>query len=80
MLITDGEQTTTEAYTQLSVASSGLKNKGVTVFALGVGKNVKTSELEDIASSKDYVFSASSFKELQNVAVRVRAGLCKGAS
>lgn len=78
VVITDGEQTTNDPFTELSIASSGIKNKGVTVYALGIGKRVKLSELQSIASSNDSVSSASSFKELQNLTDRMRASLCKG--
>ena len=76
MLITDGEQTNNA---NLSVASSGLKNKGVTVYAIGVGKNFKESELQNIASSKEHVLNISSFQEL-DMLNSVLLNMCKGES
>ena len=76
IVITDGKQTTTKTYTELSVASRGVKNKGVAVYAVGVGKGADAAELREIASSQENVFISASFKELQPVAVEIRKKLC----
>ena len=76
MLITDGKQS---VRANLSAASSGIKNKGVTVYAIGVGNNVKESELQNIASSKEHVLNISSFQEL-NKLNSVLLNMCKGES
>ena len=76
MLFTDGEQSDNA---DLSAASSGLKNKGVTVYAIGVGNNVKESELLNIASSKEHVLTTPSFKELDKLN-SVLLNMCKGES
>lgn len=75
-MITDGKQTTTSPYTKLSEASRGMKEKGVTVYAFGVGSGAHRAELQEIASGSDYVFTTSSFESLQNLAPRVRKSLC----
>ena len=75
-MITDGEQSDNA---NLSVASSGLKNKGVTVYAIGVGSNVKESELLNIASSKEHVLTTPSFQELDKLN-SVLLNMCKGES
>ena len=75
-MITDGEQSDNA---DLSVASSGLKNKGVTVYAIGVGSNVKESELLNIASSKEHVLTTPSFQELDKLN-SVLLNTCKGES
>ena len=67
IVITDGEQTTSEAYTPLDIASKRIKDKGVEVFALGVGGGVNVDQLRQIASSNDNVFTSPSFEELVNV-------------
>jgi len=77
-VITDGKQTTTQAYTKLSEASSGIKNKGVIVYAVGVGIGVDTAELNEIASGSQYVYTAASFRDLQNVTPKIRKRLCGG--
>lgn len=78
IVVTDGKQTTTGGYTRLATASGGLKNKGVTVYAVGVGYNVDRDELEEIASSPDYVLTSSSFRALQTVAPQIRKAVCEG--
>ena len=76
-MITDGKQTTTSQYTKLSEASRGIKNKGVVVYAIGVGSGVDQAELEEIASGLDYVFTSSSFESLQNEASKIRKSVCE---
>ena len=76
IVITDGKQTTTKAYTALSVASQGVKNKGVAVYAVGVGKGADAAELREIASSQENVYISESFKELRPLAVEIRKKLC----
>ena len=79
IVITDGKQTTDRgAYTELSVASRGLKNKGVIVFSLGIGRNVDQTQLNDIASSSKNVFTAVSFSELAPVAETIVQNSCPG--
>ena len=77
-MITDGKQTTTRPYTRLSVASLGIKNKGVTVYALGVGSGTDRAELEEIASGPSYVLTSSSFSDLQSIAPRITKRFCAG--
>ena len=76
IVITDGKQTTSNRFTELSVASQGVKNKGVAVYAVGVGKGADAEELREIASSQENVFISASFKELQPVALEIRKKLC----
>ena len=77
-MITDGRQTTTGQYTKLSVASQGIKNKGVAVYAVGVGTGTERAELEEIASRPEYVFTASSFEELMSISSGLTRRLCEG--
>ena len=58
------------------MASQGVKNKGVAVYAVGVGKGADAAELREIASSQENVFISASFKELQPIAVEIRKRLC----
>jgi len=76
IVITDGKQTTTLPYTRLSVASLGIKNKGVTVYALGVGSGADRAELEEIASGSEYVFTSSSFSDLQDITPKITKRFC----
>ena len=76
-VITDGNQTTSKPYTKLSVASQGMKNKGVTVYALGVGNKAARAELLEISSGPQYVFSSSSFEELQKLVSLLTREFCE---
>jgi len=78
VVITDGKQTTSKAYTELSVASKGVKDKDVAVYAVGVGTGADKAELREIASSQENVFVSASFEELKTLAVEIRKRLCTG--
>lgn len=78
VVITDGKQTTTGQYTSLAVASRGIKRKGVTVFAVGVGSSVDQTELEEIASERLNVFTSASFNDLQGLSSAITRSLCEG--
>ncbi|CAH3148677.1 unnamed protein product, partial [Porites evermanni] len=52
------------SYTPLDEASQLMKDVGVLVIAIGIGKSVKREELEQIASSKKDVIIAKSFDDL----------------
>lgn len=75
-MFTDGKQTTSQPYTELSEASQGIKNKGIEVYAVGIGKGVNVSELQNIASSKENVLLSTSFKEVINFTVPIRRTIC----
>ena len=78
VVITDGKQTKTGQYTRLAVASRGIKRKGVTVFAVGIGSSFDQRELEDIASERFNVFTSVSFKDLQGLSSDITTSLCEG--
>ena len=79
MVITDGKQTRDRGkYTPLTQAAQGIKQKGVTVYALGVGKGVERSDLQAIASSEETVFTAATFAALGDIVENIRQGVCKG--
>lgn len=79
-MITDGQQTTTEAYTPLDIASKGIKDRGVEVFALGIGSGVDTDQLRQIASSNDNVFTSPGFDELVSVVKPIVEKSCPSKS
>lgn len=78
VVITDGKQTKNARYTRLSAASRGIKDKGVTVYAVGVGSGVDKEELREIASESQNVLTSSSFKDLQNISLGLTKRLCAG--
>ena len=79
LVITDGKQTRDRGvYTPLTQAAQGIKQKGVTVYALGVGKGVERSDLQAIASSEETVFTAATFAALGDIVENIRERLCEG--
>ena len=77
LVILAGKQTTDKgAYTPLDEASYRLKSKGAPVFVLGIGKDVDTTELNQIASGPDNVFRVDSFKDLYDKAPQAKTGIC----
>ena len=81
IVITDGQQTTDRGpFRNLRDASSGIKYQKVTVYSLGIGKNVDRQQLEDIASSSSKVFVAESFKTLAPYAQTIVQSSCPGKS
>lgn len=75
MLITDGKQTIAQI-TNFSGISQRIKDRGIIVYALGVGPSVDQSQLLTIASSSDVVFFTSSFTELAPVVSQIQGKLC----
>ena len=77
LVITTGKQTTDQGlYTPLDIASSRLQKKGAAVFVLGIGKDVDTSELTEIASSPVNVFTVDSFRDLYRKTDEAKRGIC----
>lgn len=76
MLITDGKQTIAQSLTNFSGISQRIKDRGIIVYALGVGSSVDQSQLLTIASSSDVVFFTSSFTELAPVVSQIQGKLC----
>ena len=48
------------------------------MFSLGIGRNVDRTQLNDIASSNNNVFTAASFAELAPVAKTIVQSSCPG--
>ena len=46
------------------------------MFVLGIGKDVDPSELEQIASRSDNVFTVDSFDDLDDKADELKRGIC----
>ncbi|XP_044176608.1 collagen alpha-1(XII) chain-like [Acropora millepora] len=72
IVITDGRQTTDQGpFRELSEASLPLKRKNIQVYSLGIGSSVNQTQLNDIASSPENVFSATSLSEITTVATAI---------
>ena len=77
VVITVGRQTTMGQYTRLRTASQGIKNKTVTVFAVGIGSGVDQRELREISSAPSNVFTAASFNDLRQLSTTISTSLCE---
>ncbi|CAH3170621.1 unnamed protein product, partial [Porites lobata] len=63
-------------YTPLDIASSRLQSKGAAVFVLGIGDDVDSTELSQIASGPKNVFTVDSFNDLDRKADETKRGIC----
>ena len=80
--MTDGEQTRENKAKRsvneiLAEASQPLKDKGVSVISLGIGKRVNKASLETIASG-DLVYYAKTFSDLRKMVRDLNKGTCPG--
>ncbi|XP_036436670.1 integrin alpha-X-like isoform X2 [Colossoma macropomum] len=64
VVITDGKSNDKDP---LDTVISQAKKRGITRFAIGVGREPSRDELEEIASSTDFVFTTESFSALANI-------------
>ena len=64
ILITDGKNSPSPDNVPLSNASEPLRQKGVRIFAVGIGKHVDLQELLEITERKEDVFLVTSFFSL----------------
>ena len=46
------------------------------MFVLGIGKDVDTSELNEIASGPSNVFTVDSYEDLDNKGNEIKRGIC----
>ena len=79
--MTDGRQTKGKDApdaVDLHIASRPLKDLGVQIFSLGIGKNYDIGELLDIASDDASVFRSSDVDELVSIVASITEQTCKG--
>ena len=78
-MITDGKQSIDRGpYEHLDVASEKLKQRGVDIYALGIGKNVKQAELRLMVSNQDNIFIAQNFDLLLAEVSNIKQQICDG--
>lgn len=60
--------------------SQRLKNKGIAIFALGLGSFVNSDEINALASEPNHVFHYSSFRQIlpTDNGLRIALALCSG--
>merc|ERR1712212_959625 len=79
IVMTDGKQTTKKGpYTPLDVASKPLKQKGVNMYSLGVGRKYDLRNLQQLASPPwpKHVFEATNFDQLRQKAGEIALAEC----
>jgi len=64
IVLTDGSQTQDAGAEDPGVVAEELRNSGIRVLAVGIGKGVNGTELARIAGDSKNVYSAASFDEL----------------
>lgn len=52
-------------YTPLSAAAQGLRDRGVSIYVIGIGDKVKVPELMDLTSDYRNMFTADDFSTLR---------------
>lgn len=79
ILFTDGEQTTknVDNLIPLGEAADGLRKRGITVFAVGIGSVVKSDQLLKIAGKQENVILLGSFSELEESTIKIAASICQ---
>ena len=76
-MLTNGEMSKNRPHEKLSVISADLKNKGVHVYVVGIGSDISSLELQEMASA-DKVITVPSFDVLLELSVQLREQFCKG--
>lgn len=64
IVLTDGSQTQDAGAEDPGDVAKELRDRGIRVLSVGIGKGVNTTELAHIAGGKENVFSAASFDQL----------------
>jgi hypothetical protein len=79
IMLIHGRQTTTQGpVIPLDVASKPLKDKGIQMWAVGIGNGVSQSELRDIATDPSQTFAVGSFSSIFDIVDKIVPGICKG--
>ena len=78
-VLTDGSQTINQGpTTPLDEAAQPLKNKGVEIWSIAVGKYANKEQLAQIASRPDTMLQLDDFSSLGNVIENLKTISCKG--
>lgn len=70
IVITDGE-----AHDAVDIPAKAIRDKGVTIFSIGVG-NVKTEQLKEMSGTEDKVYVKRDFDALQSIDKNLQFKLC----
>lgn len=75
IVITDGESENPQL---TGLEADRVHDDGVEVFAIGVGRTVKRSELERIASQDGFVFTVDDYNDLNSLLSILAVKACPG--
>ena len=77
ILVTDGQSSNRD---KTVVAAKLMKEAGIHVFAIGVGKAVDFRELEEVASQppEDFVYNVDDYKSLDAMKYIIANRTCRG--
>ena len=83
IVMTDGVQTIPEGDTRssgdiLSEAVTPIKEKGIEVMSIGIGRGIVLMDLVTLATDDTGVFLAENFEALDEIVTDVREGKCPG--
>ncbi|XP_057306435.1 collagen alpha-5(VI) chain-like isoform X2 [Hydractinia symbiolongicarpus] len=81
ILLTDGSQSPSSDATDPAVLAKKIRNTGINLLAIGIGKGINQTELEHIVGSSQSTFQAASFDEIttSNFITKVASGSCRKA-
>ncbi|CAH1791715.1 unnamed protein product [Owenia fusiformis] len=76
IIITDGQSIDSEL---TAIEAENAKKDGITMFAIGVGRNTDRNELEAIAAkpSREFVFNVKSYSRLERIATSLSKKTCE---
>lgn len=78
VVLTDGKQTVSSDAQPLDIASEPLREEGVYIFAIGIGKEVDRKELRLMTENDADVVVADSFDDLRNRVDTLGKSACEG--
>lgn len=76
ILLTDGVQTRTRDQIPLTTVAGNLINKGVHLYAVGIGRGVNRAQLELLVKKKHHVVEIKSFRSLETTIVDIGKHVC----
>lgn len=79
ILLTDGSQSPSSDAIDPAVLAKKIRNTGIKLLAIGIGKGINQTELEHIAGSSQSTFQATTFDEIttSNFITKVASGSCR---
>ncbi len=79
IFFTDGIQTTqgVDDLIPISDVASRLRERGIVIFAVGIGNGVERKQLLEIAGREEYVIMMTSFSDLEQSAAKIAALTCQ---